>query len=329
MGFAPRVSRFPILLLSLAPALLVSADVMVEPVAPYGAVRATAIPLDLDDPRRVRVGALVYVGGWALRGDDPWIGGISSMAIDGDRFTLLGDEGTLIRFRMGADAIPRDAVARRVPGPGRLPDRRDRDMESLARDPVTGRFWVGMEQRNAILRYDAGFTHVERSARPPAMRHWPANGGIESLARLRDGRFLAISETQPGRMPGTRAALLFASDPTEPGPPPLAFDYRPPQGFDPTDAVELPDGRIAVLNRRLTLRDGVAAAIVGFPRAAMRAGAVVAPAELARLQRPLVVDNMEALAITRERGATMLWIASDDNLSPLQRSLLLKFRLAG
>jgi hypothetical protein len=36
---------------------------------------------------------------------------------------------------------------------------------------------------------------------------------------------------------------------------------------------------------------------------------------------------MEALSVTRELGRTIVWIASDDNFSPLQRTLLLKFAL--
>ena len=45
------------------------------------------------------------------------------------------------------------------------------------------------------------------------------------------------------------------------------------------------------------------------------------------LRAPAAIDNMEALSVTRERGRTILWIASDDNFSPLQRTLLLKFAL--
>ena len=36
---------------------------------------------------------------------------------------------------------------------------------------------------------------------------------------------------------------------------------------------------------------------------------------------------MEALAITRDAEGALVWIASDDNFSTLQETLLLKFRL--
>ena len=41
----------------------------------------------------------------------------------------------------------------------------------------------------------------------------------------------------------------------------------------------------------------------------------------------MIHDNFEALALGREGGHDVLWIASDDNQAFWQRSLLLKFRL--
>ena len=312
----------------LAMPLLLRADVLAEPLAPHGAIHADPIPLNLDAPWRRRVGGLVYEAGWVLRGEDPWVGGVSAMTVAGSRFTLLSDEGRLITFRMTPQG-PVDALVRRLPGPGALPDKRHRDSESLGIDPVTGRAWIGMEWDNLILRYDRGFRHVERVVRPAAMRRWPVAGGAETLVRLRDGRVLVIAEEAPGIAPETRVGLLFAGDPTEPGPPPLRFDYLPPAGFVPTDAAELPDGRIIVLNRHFAWADGFAAAVTTFPAQAMRAHALIRPRELAQLRRPLVVDNMEAIAVTREGAATIVWIASDDNMTLLQRTLLLRFRLAG
>jgi hypothetical protein len=48
---------------------------------------------------------------------------------------------------------------------------------------------------------------------------------------------------------------------------------------------------------------------------------------IATLRRPLVHDNFEGLAISRERGRTIVWLVSDDNQLFLQRTLLLKFAL--
>ena len=43
--------------------------------------------------------------------------------------------------------------------------------------------------------------------------------------------------------------------------------------------------------------------------------------------RPLIHDNFEGVAITREGRDTIVWLVSDDNQLFLQRSLLLKFKL--
>ena len=37
--------------------------------------------------------------------------------------------------------------------------------------------------------------------------------------------------------------------------------------------------------------------------------------------------TVEGLSVTREAGRTILWLTSDDNYSPLQRTLLMKFAL--
>jgi hypothetical protein len=48
---------------------------------------------------------------------------------------------------------------------------------------------------------------------------------------------------------------------------------------------------------------------------------------IATLKAPFIHDNFEAIAATRDGDVTIIWIASDDNRSVVQRSLLLKFRL--
>ena len=40
-----------------------------------------------------------------------------------------------------------------------------------------------------------------------------------------------------------------------------------------------------------------------------------------------VMTSFRMVATTQEKGATIVWLVSDDNQSLLQRTLLLKFRL--
>ena len=77
----------------------------------------------------------------------------------------------------------------------------------------------------------------------------------------------------------------------------------------------------------LSLADFFTARLVVIDRDAIRPGASVTGREIATLAAPLLHDNYEALAVTREAGATIVWIASDDNREWFEQSLLLKFRL--
>ncbi len=290
-------------------------------------IRATPVALDRGDPARTKVGTLRYLGGWVLTSRDRRFGGISSMTQQDGRFTALSDEGVLIRFRLDPRGHVRETRIAPLPaGPGTVADKAHRDSESMQRDPATGRSWVGFERVNEIWRYGRDFTRAEAHAAPPAMQGWPGNGGAEAVARLADGRFIVFSEEQPGP-DGSTEALLFPGDPTDPKAQPIRFGYAAPAGYKVTDAQQLADGRVVLLNRRFTVLEGVSAVItIADPRAIV-AGQAWRSRELARLAPPLTVDNMEALSVARERGRTILWIASDDNFSALQKTLLLKFAL--
>lgn len=296
--------------------------------AASGRMRVQAVPLDAHDPARRRVGRLTYLGGITLASDDPAFGGFSSMHVAGDRFTLLSDGGSFIAFRMGRDWRIGDLHFGNLPaGPGTGWEKADRDSESMTVDPATGETWVGFESHNAIWRYAPGFARAEARARPRAMAHWPHGGGPESLVRLADGHFVTLSETGRKSCRHAHDALWFERDPTIDPTSGFRFCYRPPRHYDPSDAAELPDGDLLVLNRRFRLPYDFSAILTIVPRAGIAPGRTVAGTPIAAFAAPLIHDNFEALAVVREGDDTIVWIASDDNQSKLQRSLLLKFRL--
>ncbi|RYD54468.1 MAG: esterase-like activity of phytase family protein [Sphingomonadales bacterium] len=294
-------------------------------------ITATPVALDPSDPARVRVGGLTYLGGVQLRSPDRAFGGFSAMQVVGDRFLLVSDAGNVIRFRLDAGFnLSEPSFGDVTLGPETGQYKPDRDMESLASDPATGRIWLGYERENAIWRYDATLARAARFAHPPAMRNWSSNGGAEAMARLRDGRFVVISESARPRGPLAktgRQALMFAGDPTEAPDRGFRFTYIPPPGFDPSDMAELPDGRLLVLNRRFAIPELFTAKLVLLDPRTIRPGAPVQGREIAHFAAPLLRDNYEALAVTREGKDTILWMASDDNQQFWERTLLLKFRL--
>jgi hypothetical protein len=158
------------------------------------------------------------------------------------------------------------------------------------------------------------------------MRRWPANSGPEAMARLADGRFLVFGEGL-NDLRATSDAVLFDGDPAEARTPAFSLRYRRVPGYRVTDAALLPDGRLILLNRRFAWLEGWSAVVTIADPRGLRAGETLAGREVAALRPPSSVDNMEALSVTVENGRTIVWIASDDNFFPLQRTLLLKFEL--
>ena len=150
----------------------------------------------------------------------------------------------------------------------------------------------------------------------------PYVDGLDNLPA--DGRFLIISESLAPDW--TSPALLFPGDPTQGGAP-VELRFRPAKGFRITDAAQLPDGRLLLLQRDVSLLGGMSAKLVLVDVAALDSRRPVEGREIAHFERPLSVDNMEALSITREGEQTIVWLASDDNYFPLQRTLLMKFAL--
>lgn len=293
-----------------------------------GAITATRVALDPADPARRRLGALTYLGGVALDSPDPAFGGFSALHVSGDRFTLVSDGGGIARFRMdGTGRVAAVRFADLPAGPGGSWRKEDRDAESMAIDPATGAIWIGFEHWNAIWRYAPGFARATGQTTPAAMADWSFNSGPESLVRRADGSFVVFSESHFAADGSGSSGRVFLGDPVT-GAASYGFRLRAPKGWRASDATELPDGRMLVLLRRFALQEsGFSNALLLVDRGAIRPGAVVRGRMIATLARPLVHDNFEGLAITREQRRTILWLVSDDNHGALQRTLLLKFAL--
>lgn len=288
-----------------------------------GAIRATWWTPDGGWPRRI--GVLEPVGALALSSYAPAFGGFSAMAVRYGRALLLSDGGNLLQFTIRGGRLRDVRSSYLLDGPGSGWEKQDRDSESMTFDPVTGQAWVGFERANAIWRYGPGFARGEASRKPRGMANWRTNSGAESLVRLRDGRFVVIAERAQRR--GARQGLIFSGDPVAQATRVSQFRYRPPKGYDPSDAASLPNGDLLILNRRWRFPLTFSASLTLIPAKAIRAGAVVAGREIAVLPSSLVSENCEGLAVTRERGRTMVWIVTDNDTMTVRRTLLMKFRL--
>jgi hypothetical protein len=121
--------------------------------------------------------------------------------------------------------------------------------------------------------------------------------------------------------------MPFSGDPTLAGTRAAPLHVRPPPRYDPSDAAELPNGDLLVLTRRFQYPFRFTAKLVRIPRAAIRPGATVAGTVIATLAAPVLGENAEGIAVTREGGRTMVWIVTDNDVMSWRPTYLLKFRL--
>lgn len=201
--------------------------------------------------------------------------------------------------------------------------KRAADAEALEKLP-DGSFLVAFEQVHRFARYsgpEPWRSRGEPQAGPREISRQPANGGIETLARLPGGRLLLISETDE-RSAGTLKAWIGSAGTWR------EATYRRRGDYRPVDAKALANGDVLVLERTFNLLGGFASRLVQVPAVAVQAGAILDGRDIAEVGPPLTSDNFEGLAVeTAPDGGTFVFLISDDNRVALQRTLLLQFRL--
>jgi hypothetical protein len=255
-------------------------------------------------------------------------GGLSGAAFAPDgALAAVSDRGLWLSARLLRDAAGaptglgglstgrlRDEAGQPLP-PGRMSD-----AEALAPLPGGG-FLVAFERAHRIRRYAHLDAPAEPVPPPTFLDRAPSNRGLESLAVLADGSWLAITEgLGMAADPALRAAWLGGLRGWR------LLGYRPAPGYEPTDAAGLPDGGALVLERSFSWFAGFSARLVRLRPEALRQR-VLEGEELVRLDAPWPAENYEAVAVTPSPEGLLVALLSDDNESALQRSLLLLFLL--
>lgn len=313
-----RMMVFRIFSLLLCLVLVGSAELDTPPFSGSKRVTLTVKPVSIAEVPHARL--LKPLGGWVFSSDDTDFGGLSALSI-GKPMIAVADTGAVYRFAKDwrsaqIDSLPRGCV------PNQL--KRERDAESLARDPETGQIWIGFEYRNLICRIDP--TGTTKAYAPPSMVRWPKLGGPEAIVRLADGRFLVFAEKDSTG--GTITPLLvFNGDPVRPDTKVLAMRYRTWPGYQPSDAAVLPDGRVLVLNRRFAFPFRFSAIVTLVEPFEAKPNILIEGRPVIVLAPPHIADNFEGLDVETEGSRTFVWLMSDDNFLPLQRTHLLKFEL--
>ena len=146
------------------------------------------------------------------------------------------------------------------------------------------------------------------------------------MTRLRDGRFIAIAERPRGDERNS-PVVIFDRDPTDPAVVARTSLFVPPDGFRPTDVVEMPDGSLSILTRSYQPPFAFDGRLIKIARDAIGTRKISGKT-VVQFTRPLD-ENFEALAVTQSNGRAYIWIMSDDNFMPFQRTMLVLLEVIG
>jgi hypothetical protein len=293
-------------------------------------VRAKPLPLDSTAPAHDRAGRLRFLGALRLEGNHKGFGGISGLLWEPEceRLLAVTDTGNWLILApderdgrlSGIAAAWLSPILDETGAPPRR--KRQADAEALTKDPQTGDVTVWFEGEHRGQRYrgvsacrpESLAAAAVEVLRPEAIRSWPVNGGAEAAVATPDG-YLLFSEEAEAR-PGHHVVARFP-DRVASGAP---GSYPATEGFVATDAVDAGTAGLLLLTRRFSPERGVAARLLRLTPGPTGFEA----STIATLAPPLLVDNMEGLALRQEADRTLLYLASDNNFNPMQRTLLMK-----
>jgi hypothetical protein len=298
-------------------------------------IRTASQPFKIDDPSAKTIGRLLWRGGLMMTANSRHFGGWSDLHVSPDGMTLtsISDEGAWLTATIEYDGeanlagLSNARIGQLHGLDGKLiSSKAEADAEAMARLP-DGSWLVAFERDHRLWRYRTLTATPTPFEGPAEIGRQPANGGIEALTALDDGRVIAISEEYSER-PGT--VMGWIGTPSAGGRYQWrSFSYGTIPDFRPTAIARLPDGSFTVLERAFDFARGVRCRVMRVDASQLVAGGTVQAEELARLASPYAVDNLEGIASTRgPRGETLVWLISDDNFNPLQRNILLLFELA-
>ncbi len=285
-------------------------------------------------PENKRFGALEFRGGLVLSSTDRNFGGISGLHIfaGGENFLAHSDRGYWVRgkFKLEGDRVAAienaDIAPMRGPDGRTLYSRRWHDTESLTVDGDT--FYVGIERRNQILRYRfgaEGFSALGIPIQVPnGIRELPYNQGLEGLAFVPKGMplagsLLAVSERGLDKQGNILAFILGGATPG-------SFTVKRSDNFEVSDAAISPSGHLIILERYFRFFGGIHMRIRAIPLVDIKPYSLVDGKILIESGPSFEIDNMEALAITKNAAGEIIFtLMSDDNFNSFQRTILLRF----
>ncbi|MCX5514151.1 hypothetical protein C3941_21165 [Kaistia algarum] len=301
-------------------------------------IRTTAIENFLIGRSQTRFGEFEFRGGIVVTSSEPNFGGLSGLdfAPDGKRFTAISDIGYWFRGEVersngwltgisgGEWATILNAAGKPVGA------KRNADAEGLRFGTLGGRdvAYVSFEQTNDLKAYrlepDLALSRPQQIALPKSAKGIKRNRGFEALAIAPANSALAgspilIAERTLDKAGNHRAFVVN-------GPLAGTFSVVRSDDFDVTDADFLPNGDLLILERMVDLPFGVKMRLRRLDASRIRPGALVDGPVVMEANMGNQIDNMEGLAVTTDPdGRPRITLVSDDNLSFIQRTLMLEF----
>ncbi|MEI9429588.1 esterase-like activity of phytase family protein [Mesorhizobium sp. Cs1299R1N3] len=209
-----------------------------------------------------------------------------------------------------------------------IDEKREVDAEGLAvKDGIAT---VGFERNHRVVQFRIDPDNMKAPFRQldflvPA-RELRQNRGFETVTYSNangqhQGGLVVVSEKSLDRAGNIYAAIIE-------GPRKGVFTVKRNGDFDITDGAFLPDGDLLLLERSFTMTGGLKMRLRRIYGESVEKGAVADGPVLLQADMGYQIDNMEGLDVwTRDDGALMVSLISDDNQSILQRNLYLEFIL--
>ena len=260
-----------------------------------------------------KLDGFTYVGGWHLTSDEPNFGGLSGLDLmpNGNLLTV-SDTGQFFEIGLqdgapsGAGAMAQMRTTEGKVLEGKVPA----DAEGLAYEQ--GLALVSFERDHRILAFayeacGAGARGIEIAKLPgeQAGKMLDPNKGAEALSLNSAGELTFGYETGPGN--GAPLGAVYGDGRAR-----FVSDAMSPRGFAQVGR----DEAGTVLAELFRSYDPVRG-----NRNVIRIGE-----HSASMVRPMTVDNFEGIALEeRGDGKLRIWIISDDNFNPNQRTLLMAF----
>jgi len=284
-----------------------------------------------------RFGPLEFVGGLELTSTSRDLGALSSFRFltSGKDFIGVADTGfwffgTVVRDGDGKPTgIENFRMQQMFDRVGNVSDRKwEVDAEGLAvkdgiatvgfeRDHRVAQFRIEPDDMKAAIA-DLDFLVPERELR--------SNRGFETVAHAHPygqhaGGLVIVSEKSLDKKGNIFAAIIE-------GPNKGIFTVKRNGEFDVTDGAFLSNGDLLLLERSYSMATGVKMRLRRIYGETIAKGTVADGPVLFEADMGYQIDNMEGLDVwTREDGAQMVSLISDDNHSILQRNLYLEFIL--